>query len=36
MLLQKQNLNWKVDEVDPELLKTFEKLGINIEEQKRL
>ena len=25
-----------LDEVDPELLKTFEKLGINIEEQKRL
>jgi Fe-S cluster assembly protein SufB len=23
-----------LDEVDPELLKTFEKLGINIEEQK--
>ena len=25
-----------LDEVDPELLKTFEELGINIEEQKRL
>jgi Fe-S cluster assembly protein SufB len=25
-----------LDEVDPELLKTFAKLGINIEEQKRL
>ncbi|WP_304343725.1 Fe-S cluster assembly protein SufB [Chryseobacterium koreense] len=25
-----------LDEVDPELLKTFQKLGINIEEQKRL
>jgi len=25
-----------LDQVDPELLKTFEKLGINIEEQKRL
>ena len=25
-----------LDEVDPELLKTFEKLGININEQKRL
>jgi Fe-S cluster assembly protein SufB len=25
-----------LDEVDPELLKTFEKLGISIEEQKRL
>ena len=25
-----------LDEVDPELLKTFEKLGISLEEQKRL
>src|SRR5690606_21504576 len=25
-----------LDEVDPELLKTFEKLGISIDEQKRL
>ena len=25
-----------MDEVDPELLKTFEKLGISIDEQKRL
>ncbi|MCO5233549.1 MAG: Fe-S cluster assembly protein SufB [Chitinophagales bacterium] len=32
---QKKELN-SLDEVDPELLKTFEKLGISIEEQKRL
>ena len=32
---QKKQLN-SLDEVDPELLKTFEKLGISIEEQKRL
>jgi Fe-S cluster assembly protein SufB len=32
---KKKTLN-SLDEVDPELLKTFEKLGINIEEQKRL
>ena len=32
---KKQNLN-SLDEVDPELLKTFEKLGISLEEQKRL
>jgi Fe-S cluster assembly protein SufB len=32
---QKKTLN-SLDEVDPELLKTFAKLGINIEEQKRL
>lgn len=32
---QKQTLN-SLDEVDPELLKTFEKLGISLEEQKRL
>lgn len=32
---QKPTLN-SLDEVDPELLKTFEKLGISIEEQKRL
>lgn len=31
----KKTLN-SLDEVDPELLKTFEKLGISIEEQKRL
>jgi Fe-S cluster assembly protein SufB len=31
----KKNLN-SLDEVDPELLKTFEKLGISLEEQKRL
>ncbi len=32
---QKVNLN-SLDEVDPELRKTFEKLGISLEEQKRL
>ncbi|MFN8283419.1 MAG: Fe-S cluster assembly protein SufB [Chitinophagales bacterium] len=32
---QKATLN-SLDEVDPELLKTFEKLGISIDEQKRL
>lgn len=32
---KKKTLN-SLEEVDPELLKTFEKLGINIEEQKRL
>ncbi|MBX2846524.1 MAG: Fe-S cluster assembly protein SufB [Saprospiraceae bacterium] len=32
---QKPQLN-SLDEVDPELLKTFEKLGISLEEQKRL
>ena len=32
---QKPALN-SLDEVDPELLKTFEKLGISLEEQKRL
>jgi len=32
---KKPQLN-SLDEVDPELLKTFEKLGISIEEQKRL
>ena len=32
---QKANLN-SLDEVDPELLKTFEKLGISLSEQKRL
>lgn len=32
---QKKVLN-SLDEVDPELLKTFEKLGISLEEQKRL
>ena len=32
---QKPQLN-SLDEVDPELLKTFEKLGISIDEQKRL
>lgn len=32
---QKKSLN-SLDEVDPELLKTFEKLGISLEEQKRL
>lgn len=32
---QKQTLN-SLDEVDPEILKTFEKLGISLEEQKRL
>lgn len=32
---QKQQLS-SLDEVDPELLKTFEKLGIPVEEQKRL
>lgn len=32
---QKQQLN-SLDEVDPELLKTFEKLGISLQEQKRL
>lgn len=31
----KKNLS-SLDEVDPELLKTFEKLGISLEEQKRL
>ncbi len=31
----KKNLN-SLDEVDPELLKTFEKLGISLDEQKRL
>src|SRR5688572_5139830 len=31
----KKTLN-SLDEVDPEILKTFEKLGISIEEQKRL
>ena len=25
-----------IDEVDPELIKTFEKLGISLQEQKRL
>ncbi len=33
--IQKPELN-SLDEVDPELLKTFEKLGISINEQKRL
>jgi Fe-S cluster assembly protein SufB len=32
---QKPKIN-SLDEVDPELLKTFEKLGISLEEQKRL
>lgn len=32
---KKQTLN-NIDEVDPELLKTFEKLGIPLDEQKRL
>ena len=32
---QKKELT-SLDEVDPELLKTFEKLGISLEEQKRL
>jgi len=32
---QKKSLN-SLDEVDPELLKTFEKLGISLEEQKRI
>lgn len=32
---QKKTVN-SLDEVDPELLKTFEKLGISLEEQKRL
>ncbi len=32
---KKQQLN-SLDEVDPELLKTFEKLGIPVDEQKRL
>ena len=32
---QKKVLN-SLDEVDPELLKTFEKLGISLDEQKRL
>lgn len=32
---QKKKLN-SLDEVDPELLKTFDKLGISLEEQKRL
>lgn len=32
---QKKALN-SLDEVDPELLKTFEKLGISLEEQKRI
>lgn len=32
---QKKQLN-SLDEVDPELLKTFEKLGISVDEQKRL
>ncbi len=32
---QKKNLD-SLDEVDPELLKTFEKLGISLDEQKRL
>ncbi len=32
---QSKSLN-SLDEVDPELLKTFEKLGISLEEQKRL
>ncbi|MBS1646644.1 MAG: Fe-S cluster assembly protein SufB [Bacteroidetes bacterium] len=32
---QKKKVN-SLDEVDPELLKTFEKLGISLEEQKRL
>jgi len=32
---QKKTLN-SLDEVDPELLKTFEKLGISLEEQKRI
>jgi Fe-S cluster assembly protein SufB len=31
-----KNQIFKLDEVDPELLKTFEKLGISLEEQKRL
>ncbi len=33
--IPKKNLN-SLDEVDPELLKTFEKLGISLDEQKRL
>ena len=33
--IQKKKLN-SLDEVDPELLKTFEKLGISLSEQKRL
>ena len=32
---QKEKLN-NLDEIDPELLRTFEKLGISIDEQKRL
>lgn len=32
---QKKNLN-SLDEIDPELRKTFEKLGISLDEQKRL
>ena len=32
---QKKKLN-SIDEVDPELRKTFDKLGISLEEQKRL
>src|SRR5262245_10593292 len=32
---QKKQLN-SLDEVDPELLRTFEKLGISLDEQKRL
>ena len=31
----KKQLN-SLDEVDPELLRTFQKLGISLEEQKRL
>ncbi|MBI3509556.1 MAG: Fe-S cluster assembly protein SufB [Bacteroidetes bacterium] len=33
---KKKNAVGSLDEVDPELLKTFEKLGISLEEQKRL
>ncbi|MFQ3577103.1 MAG: Fe-S cluster assembly protein SufB, partial [Cytophagales bacterium] len=32
---QKKKVN-SLDEIDPELLKTFEKLGISLDEQKRL
>lgn len=36
MLLQKKQELSSLDEVDPELLKTFDKLGIPLDEQKRL
>ena len=35
-LHQKKKEYKSLDEVDPELLKTFDKLGISLEEQKRL